>query len=157
MKIGQSAILVLLLATGTAFAQAAAYDYFVNVKGGTSNSPTRVVVQIGNNGPSAAGPNYDVILTVTKGGQQVCTTGLTTQPPIQKGQLLYPLQFELSYPRPKRGRAPSEISISEKYVFQALIKTQYPNDDINPANGTQMREIRFPPGGQATCKKLLGQ
>lgn len=151
MKIGQSAILVLLLATGTAFAQAAAYDYFVNVKGGTSNSPRRVVVQIGNNGPSA-GPNYDVILTVTKGGQQVCATGLTTQPPIQKGQLLYKLQFELSYPRPKSRRPPSDISISEKYVFEALIKTQYPNDDTNPANGTQVREIRFPPGGQATCK-----
>lgn len=156
-----SVALVTLLSASSAFAQAGPFDYWISLSpGGSAGSAQLVKVVIGNAGApgSNAGPNYDVILTVKKDGQPVCAAGYSTQPPIQKGQQLIPLQFELVYPPPKLNPPPRKGDVvMEQYVLEANIRTQYPNDDTNGANGYQVKTFKFRSGGQGTCKKLLAQ
>jgi hypothetical protein len=160
MKPSYAALLILLFTTA-AFAQAGPFDYWVSLSpGGSTGSAQIVKVVIGNNGApgSNAGPNYDVVLTVKNDGQPVCAAGYSTQPPIQKGKQLIPLQFELVYPPPKLNQPPRRGElVMEQYVLEASINTQYPNDDTNGANGSQMKTFTFRSGGQGACKKLLGQ
>jgi hypothetical protein len=163
VTIARFAVLVLLLATGTAFAQAGPYDYWVVLSPGGSSTDAsgtteKVKVVVGNAGApgSNAGPNYDVILTVKQGDREVCATGYSTLPPIQKGQQLTPLEFRLFFPKhsPKPGDLKLRVLLAS-YTLIANINTQYPNDDTNAANGRQIKTFAFKSGGQPTCQKLL--
>lgn len=43
------------------------------------------------------------------------------------------------------------------YIVEANLRTQYPNDDVNPANNYRSQQFNFMSGGQVSCRKLLPQ
>ncbi len=161
MQPARLGFLTFFLIAGTVLG-AAPYDYWVVLSpGGSTRSANgtteKVLVVIGNNGApgSNAGPSYDVILTVKQpNGDPVCSAGYSTQPPIQKGQQLIPLAFQLYYPNAEQTTKPVALV---QYVVEANIRTKDPNDDTNPANGRQSKIFTFKSGGQASCQKLMGQ
>lgn len=153
---------LILLATASAFAQGAGpYDYWIaiaQVPDTTTNTTItqNVMVFAGNFYATGGGPHYDVVVTVKRNGTTVCSTGLTTQPPLLAKQQKNVVELSVSYPRPVWMRMNKQMTPRkyDKYGVTAIIRTDYPNQDTNPANGTATKEFSFPVGGTPQCKTL---
>jgi hypothetical protein len=163
MKLCSLTILALLV-SATVLAQGQSpYDYFVDIAQIPSTSTTstvteNVVVFVGNHGPFG-GPYFDVTMTVkSSDGKVICFTGAATQPPLLKGQQRNVLEFQLTHSKAQvKGAVPKD-----KYLVFANIRTDYPNADTNPSNGTVSKEFSFPSvrvgrlqtSGTSSCKPL---
>jgi hypothetical protein len=161
---------------------ASPYDYYTELSRIIDLGTYRVLVKVGNLGApgSYSGHNYDIILTVKRSnGQLICESGYSTLPPMNTGQHLTPLAFEVFWPIPPGPKDPPPGSMpqakrradtsklppkledaripGDPYIVEANLRTQYPNDDVNPGNNYRMRKFNFPSGGQISCRKLLKQ
>lgn len=158
------------------------YDYKASIAPrGVTQSPAgkteKLPVRIRNSGPST-GPNYDIILTVTKeNGEKVCETGYSTQSPMANEQQRVPLAFQVFYPNPaiakvdpvtpgskKRADLPGKLgdagqiqsAIVNYYVEANIRPTANPDGDNYPVSNVQREKFAFRTGGNPSCQQLAG-